>query len=172
MRRSALGPDAVYVSAQDINEECLCFGWIDSRPAAIDDARTALLCTPRKPGGGWSKVNKVRLERLLDEGLVAAAGLAAIERAKANGSWSKLDEVETLTIPDDLAEALDAYPEARSKFDGFPPSARRAVLEWIASARREATRSARIAETASLADRGIRANQWPRDRSPGSTRDG
>lgn len=47
------------------NEECLCFGWIDSRPAKIDQTRTALLCTPRKPGSGWSKVNKDRIDRLL-----------------------------------------------------------------------------------------------------------
>ena len=96
--------------AVDLNEECLCFGWIDSKPGKVDGQRTALLCTPRKPGSGWSKVNKHRLERLLAETRVAPAGLLAIEAAKADGSWSKLDAVDALDVPDDLATALAAYP--------------------------------------------------------------
>ena len=79
-----------WVSAQDLNEECLCVGWIDSKPGAVDDRRSALLCTPRKPGGGWSRVNKTRLERLLADGQVTARGLEVIEAAKADGSWSRL----------------------------------------------------------------------------------
>ncbi|GAA1057834.1 hypothetical protein GCM10017608_02360 [Agromyces luteolus] len=162
VRKPALEPGAEHVSAQDLNEECLCFGWIDSRPGAVDETRTALLCTPRKPGSGWSKVNKDRIEHLLADGLVAPAGLAAIERAKADGSWSSLDAVESLEVPDDLAAALDEYPDARSNFEGFPRSVRRGILEWIASAKRDATRASRIAETAALAEEGRRANQWPR----------
>lgn len=161
-RKSALPPGAVHVSARDLNEECLCFGWIDSRPATIDESRTALLCTPRKPGSGWSKVNKTRVEALLADGLIAPAGLAAIERSKVDGSWSALDEVETLAIPEDLAAAFAPYPDARRNFEAFPPSSRRGILEWIANARRETTRAARIAETAALAQDGKRANQWPR----------
>lgn len=161
-RKSALDPGQAHVSAQDLNEECLCFGWIDSRPAKIDQTRTALLCTPRKPGSGWSKVNKDRIDRLLSAGRIAPAGLAAIERSRADGSWSALDEVETLEIPADLADALGSYPDARANFESFPPSARRGILEWIATARRDATRAARVAETAALAQEGRRANQWPR----------
>jgi uncharacterized protein YdeI (YjbR/CyaY-like superfamily) len=161
-RKTALAPGEEHVTARDLNEECLCFGWIDSRPAKIDDARTALLCTPRKPGSGWSKVNKDRIDRLLEADRIAPAGLAAIERSRADGSWAALDEVETLAVPDDLAAELARYPDARANFDAFPPSARRGILEWIVTARRDATRAARIAETAALAQEGKRANQWPR----------
>lgn len=162
VKKSALRPGSEHVSARDINEECLCFGWIDSRPAKVDDRHSALLCTPRKPGSGWSKVNKDRLARLLADGLVAPAGRAAIDKAKADGSWTALDEVDALVVPDDLAAALDELPPARDHFDGFPRSARRGILEWIASAKTAPTREKRIAETARLAKRGERANQWPR----------
>jgi uncharacterized protein YdeI (YjbR/CyaY-like superfamily) len=162
VKKGALAADEEYVSAVDLNEECLCFGWIDSRPARVDDRHTALLCTPRKPGSGWSKVNKDRLERLLALGQVAPAGLAAIEQAKRDGSWSRLDHVDQLAVPGDLALALDRLPLARSHFDAFPRSARRGILEWIASAKTPATRARRIDETARLAQENVRANQWPR----------
>jgi uncharacterized protein YdeI (YjbR/CyaY-like superfamily) len=162
VKKAALADGDEYVSAVDLNEECLCFGWIDSKPARIDDRHTALLCTPRKPGSGWSKVNKDRLERLLTAGLVTPAGLQAIEQAKADGSWSSLDAIDRLEIPDDLAAALDAVPPAREYFDGFPPSARRGILEWISSAKTAPTRAKRIDETARLAQQDQRANQWPR----------
>ncbi|NCZ69447.1 MAG: hypothetical protein EBY80_04575 [Actinobacteria bacterium] len=163
-KKSALGPNEEHVSAVDINEECLCFGWIDSRPARIDDSRSALLCTPRKAGSGWSKVNKGRLERLLELGLVMPAGIAAIERAKIDGSWNRLDGVDQLEVPEDLATEFDAWPMSRMNFDAFPPSTRRGILEWIHSAKTAATRSKRVAETARLAAENVRANQWPRPR--------
>ncbi len=161
-KKAHVTDDAEYVSAVDLNEECLCFGWIDSKTGRVDEARTALLCTPRRPGSGWSKVNKDRIERLLADGLVAPAGMTAIEAAKADGSWSKLDAVDALDVPDDLAGALAAYPSARANFDAFPPSARRGILEWIGQAKRAETRARRVAETAELAEQDVRANQWPR----------
>lgn len=161
-KKGAVPAGREYVSARDISGECLCFGWIDSRPAKVDDDHSALLCTPRKPGSGWSKVNKERLARLLGDGLVAPAGRDAIDKAKADGSWTALDEVDALVVPDDLAAALDGMPPARDQFEGFPPSVRRGILEWIASAKTASTRDKRIAETARLAKRGERANQWPR----------
>ena len=161
-KKASVPDGAEYVSSRDLNEECLCFGWIDSKPGKVDDERTALLCSPRKPGSGWSKVNKERLEPLLTAGLVAPAGLAAIDAAKADGSWTKLDDVDALAVPDDLAAAFDGFASARSNFDAFPPSARRGILEWIGQAKRPETRAKRIAETARLADENVRANQWPR----------
>jgi uncharacterized protein YdeI (YjbR/CyaY-like superfamily) len=162
VKKAALTDREEYVSAVDLNEECLCFGWIDSRPAKVDERRTALLCTPRKAGSGWSRVNKDRLTSLLERRLVAPAGLVAIEAAKADGSWSRLDHVDSLDVPDDLAAALDAMPPAADHFGGFPPSTRRGTLEWIAAAKSETTRVKRIDETARLAQRNERANQWPR----------
>jgi uncharacterized protein YdeI (YjbR/CyaY-like superfamily) len=159
-KKAAVRKDEAHVSAQDLNEECLCFGWIDSKPGKVDGKRTALLCTPRKAGSGWSKLNKDRLERLLAQGLVAPPGMAAIERAKADGSWTMLDAVDALVVPDDLTKALARFANARTNFDAFPPSARRGILEWISQARTEATRAKRVAQTADLAEQDIRANQW------------
>jgi uncharacterized protein YdeI (YjbR/CyaY-like superfamily) len=162
VKKSALPAGERHVGARDLNEECLCFGWIDSKPGRIDERRTALLCTPRRPGSGWSKVNKDRLVELLADDLVAPAGLAAIETAKADGSWTRLDAIDALLVPEDLRAALDALPPAAARFDAFPPSVRRGILEWIAGAKTEATRAKRVVETATLAQRGERANQWPR----------
>lgn len=158
-KKSSGGP---HVSYDEIVQEALCFGWIDSRPRKVDDQRTGLLLTPRKPGSRWSRPNKQRVERLLSAGLMAPAGLAAVEAAKSDGAWAALDEVENLIEPDDLARALDANPGARQTWDGFPPSARRGILEWILDAKRPDTRGRRIAETVSEAAAGRRANRWPR----------
>jgi uncharacterized protein YdeI (YjbR/CyaY-like superfamily) len=162
LKKSALAPGEEYVSPRDLSEECLCVGWIDSKPGKVDHRTTALLCTPRKPGSGWSKLNKDRLERLLADGLVRPAGIAIVDAAKADGSWAMLDEIDALTVPDDLAAALAAIESARHHFDAFPPSARRGILEWIAQAKTESTRTKRIDETARLAGENRRANQWPR----------
>ena len=153
-----------YVGWSEVVRELLCFGWIDSKGQRVDEDRTSLLVTPRRPRSGWSRVNKEHLEVLLAAGRMQPAGLAAVERAKADGSWTKLDAVETLAEPDDLRAALDAVPAARTAWDGFPPSVRRAVLEWIGAARRPATRASRVAETVSEAAEGRRANQ---SRQPG-----
>jgi uncharacterized protein YdeI (YjbR/CyaY-like superfamily) len=143
-------------------EEALCFGWVDSRPAKLDARRSLLLFSPRRPGSAWSGVNKDRITRLTAEGRMAEAGLAAVARAQADGSWARLDGASALAEPPDLLAALAAVPEAEAAWRGFPPSHRRANLEWVAQAKRPATRAARIAEIASCAARGERANTWPR----------
>jgi len=141
-------------------EEALCVGWVDSLPRKLDDQRTMLRFSPRKKGSAWSRPNKERIERLTAAGLLRPAGLAAVERAKADGTWTALDEVEAGIVPDDLAAALDATPPARQEWEAFPRSAKRGILEWIAQAKRPATRAKRVEETARLAAKGERANQW------------
>jgi len=141
-------------------EEALCVGWVDSKPSSLDAERGMLWFSPRKPRSGWSRPNKERVERLLAAGLVTPAGLAVIEAAKADGSWTKLDAVEDLVEPDDLAAALDADRAARASWDSFPRSAKRGILEWIAQAKRPETRSTRVAQTVVEAHDGRRANQW------------
>lgn len=143
-------------------EEALCFGWVDSLPRKLDDERTMLYFAPRKKGSGWSALNKQRVEKLISEGLLMPAGLAKIEAAKQDGTWSKLDEVESLAIPDDLYSALANYPNATKHFNAFPKSVKRGILEWILNAKRAETRMKRIAETARLAEGNERANQWKR----------
>ncbi|MCL4263871.1 MAG: YdeI/OmpD-associated family protein [Anaerolineae bacterium] len=144
----------------DMVEEALCFGWIDATARKVDEDRSMRWVTPRKPGSGWSKLNKERIENLIAAGLMTSAGLGKIEAAKQDGSWYALDAVEQLEISPDLETALAAYEVARQHFDAFPRSVKRAILEWIASAKKPETRAQRIAETARLAQDNIRANQW------------
>ena len=138
-------------------EEALCFGWIDSTGGNIDAERRRQYFAPRKARSPWAATNKARVEQLIVEGRMAPAGLAAIERAKHNGSWKVLDSVERLEVPADLAAALAANPVAAANFAAFPPSARKMLLGWIALARRPDTREARIAKTTGAAARNERA---------------
>jgi uncharacterized protein YdeI (YjbR/CyaY-like superfamily) len=143
----------------DAVEEALCFGWIDSLVRRLDDARYVQLFTPRKAKSTWSRSNKVRVERLVADGLMAAAGLASFELAKANGSWESLDAVEAFVMPEDLAKALAATPGAAEKFATFSPSARKAYLHWISQAVRPETRAKRIQEVAGHAAAGRKTRQ-------------
>jgi uncharacterized protein YdeI (YjbR/CyaY-like superfamily) len=137
-------------------EEALCFGWVDSTGGRVDDERGKLYFAPRKPSSGWAATNKVRVERLIADGLMAPAGLAAIERAKANGSWGLLDSVERLEVPGDLAAALDARPPAAVNFVAWPPGVRKQALTSLVQARRPATRSERVRKIADAAARNER----------------
>ena len=130
----------------DAVEEALCYGWIDSLLRRIDDARYQQVFTPRKPTSTWSRVNKDRVARLIEQGLMEPAGSAAIERAKANGTWTTLDAVEDLVIPDDLAEALRRTKGAAAGFESFARSNRKVYLYWINQAVRPETRAQRVAE--------------------------
>ena len=145
----------------DAVEEALCFGWVDSTGGRVDDRRTKLYFAPRRERSEWSASNKARVERLIAAGLMRPAGLAAIERAKANGAWTALDEVEQGIVPDDLAAAFAAHPPAAERFAAFPWFARRALLLWISQAKKPETRAARVLETAVRAARGERANERP-----------
>jgi uncharacterized protein YdeI (YjbR/CyaY-like superfamily) len=138
-------------------EEALCFGWVDSTTARIDDERRRQYFAPRKPRSAWAASNKERIERLIREGRMTPAGMAAIERAKANGSWDVLASSERLEVPDDLAAALASRPPAAEHFAAFPPSARKMLLGWVATARRAETRDARISKVAEAAARNERA---------------
>jgi uncharacterized protein YdeI (YjbR/CyaY-like superfamily) len=145
-------------------EEALCFGWIDSKANKLDAERSMLWFTPRKPGTGWSKLNKERVERLIQAGLMAPAGLAKIAAAQQDGSWNALDAIEALEIPPDLEQALAANAPARDYFEAFPRSVKRGILEWIAQAKKPETRAKRIEETVRLAAENKRANQWKETR--------
>ncbi len=157
MRRQRAGGEGLGYEAAV--EEALCFGWVDSTRRRVDDERNKLYFAQRKPGSAWAATNKARVERLINDGRMAPAGLAAIELAKANGSWETLDATERLEIPADLAAALDARPPAAANFAAFPPSARKILLGWVAMARRPETRAARITAIADAAARNERARR-------------
>ncbi len=141
----------------DAVEEALCFGWVDATGRIVDDERGKLYFAPRRPRSVWAASNKARVERLIRDGWMRPAGLAAIERAKANGSWEILDSVERLEVPDDLAAAMKARADAAANFGAFPPSARKMMLSWVVQARRPETRAARITQIAEAAARNERA---------------
>jgi len=149
-----------HVPYDDIVEEALCFGWVDSLPRKLDENRSMLRLSPRKPGSAWSGLNKSRVETLSKAGLMQPAGLSVVASAKDDGSWTFLDDVERLETPGDLAEALAAHPMATAHFDAFPRSVKRGILEWIKQAKRLETRAKRIEETARLASENKRANQF------------
>jgi uncharacterized protein YdeI (YjbR/CyaY-like superfamily) len=148
---------ARHLPYEELVEEALCFGWIDGRAGRVDEARTKLLLTPRRRGSGWSRPNKIRIERLVAAGLMTPAGQAVIDAAVADGSWTKLDDIENLIEPDDLRAALDAEPAARAAWDGFPRSPKRAALEWLSTAKRPETRQKRLATIVTEAAAGRRA---------------
>jgi uncharacterized protein YdeI (YjbR/CyaY-like superfamily) len=137
-------------------EEALCFGWIDAKARSLDDERSAIWMAPRRPGSGWARSNKERILRLEADGRMTDAGRALIESAKADGSWTLLDDVEALIVPHDLGAAFAARPGARDAWEAFPRSVKRAALVWLVDAKSDATRAKRIAEIADKTARGER----------------
>lgn len=151
-KRSTGRPAPAY---DDLVCEALAVGWIDATAKGLDDERTSMWFAPRRAGSGWSRPNKQRLERLLAEGRMQPAGLAVVERARADGSWTLLDDVEDLVVPDDLAAALDER-RARPTWDALSPSARKEALTWLVQAKRAATRETRVSRVAERTAAGSR----------------
>ncbi len=158
--RKAAGKSTV--TYDELVEEALCFGWIDSRGAGLDDERTMLRFTPRRRGSAWSRSNKDRVERLVAEGRMTEAGLRPIDEAKADGSWDALNDVDALVIPPDLAAALEADPDAARGFEALSASMKRPLLFWVTSAKRPETRDRRIAEIRRYVAVGRSPLEWPR----------
>ncbi len=144
-----------YTSREQVLDELVAFGWTDGILRRIDEDRTRQLVSPRRTAS-WARSYKDRAERLIAEGRMQPPGLAAVERARATGMWDAMDDVDALRVPDDLTEALRARPPAAAHFHAFPPSVRRSILRWIASARTDGTRTGRITRTAVEAQRNVR----------------
>ncbi|MBF2098184.1 MAG: YdeI/OmpD-associated family protein [Gloeomargaritaceae cyanobacterium C42_A2020_066] len=134
-------------------QEALCFGWIDSKVKSLDGERYQQVFTPRKPRSVWSKLNKGYVAELQALGLLRPAGLRVMEAAQQDGSWFSLDACEALVIPEDLAQALAQYSAAQAHFESYPASLKKAILGWIAAAKRPETRQRRIQRTVEAAGR-------------------
>ncbi|MEL6750871.1 MAG: YdeI/OmpD-associated family protein [Pseudomonadota bacterium] len=145
-----------YLAYEEMVRQALCFGWIDSVPRKLDDERTMTLLSPREAGSAWSGINKRHIADLESEGLIAAPGRAAVERAKMDGSWTFLDDVERLEKPADLLAAFRGTSGALDGYNAFPPSSQRGNLEWIKQAKTPETRARRIATTVGAAAKGKR----------------
>jgi uncharacterized protein YdeI (YjbR/CyaY-like superfamily) len=147
-----------YVSTAQILDEVLCFGWIDGIRRKLDEDRTMQLLSPRRTQH-WAKSYKERAARLIGEGRMHPAGLAAITESQRKGLWDVMEDVDALVVPDDLAAALAAHPPAAELFPGFAPSYRRNVLRWIKQAKGSETRAKRITQTAQLSARSEKVPQ-------------
>ncbi len=146
------------VTYDEAVEEALCFGWIDSLSRMFDEERSKLLFTPRKSKSVWSRLNKERIKRLIDNELMTEIGLAKIEAAKRNGSWNALNASDSLEIPKDLAQAFEENKTAAKNFTAFSDAVKRNILFWIGSAKRDATRASRIEKTVAMAEQNKRVN--------------
>ena len=156
-----------YLPYGDTVDEALCFGWIDSRVNTLDDDRAMRLFTRRNPKSPWSRINKEKAARLMQQARMTEAGARMVAEAQSNGAWTMYDEIEDLVVPPDLASALATDETAQACFDNFSPSSKKNILWWIKSARKPETRAARIARTAELAAENRMANHPAgRDRGP------
>lgn len=150
-------PSITYDEAVD---EALCFGWVDSSINKRDDKSFYQYFAKRNPKSNWSRVNKLKVEKLISLGKMSEAGLKMIELAKLTGTWTALDDVENLTYPPDLQDALNQNALALEYFNAFPRSVKRGILEWLLNAKQPETRLKRITEIVNKAERNERANQF------------
>lgn len=141
-------------------DEALCYGWIDSKKIRIDAEKSHQFFSKRKAKSTWSKINKEKIARLSESGRMSEAGYQSVETAKQNGSWTVLDEVEDLIVPEDLEAALNGYKEALDYFLGLSKSVKKMMLYWVVSAKRPETRQKRIDELAEHASRKSKPKQF------------
>jgi len=129
-------------------DEALCYGWIDSVKRPIDKEKYIQFFSKRKNNSTWSKINKDKVELLIANGQMTAAGLRCIEIAKENGSWTYLDTVDALIVPKDLEEALAKFDGAKAHYESLSKSEKKLLLYRVHSAKRPETRQKRILEIA------------------------
>lgn len=139
-------------------EEALCFGWIDSKIKRVNDDYYMQWFTPRRPGSRWSKLNMTRVRKLINEGLMKSAGLAAFEETNRKPELIyDIKSVNNLPVPDDLMEALKNNIAAYNNFTNFTPASRKLYLLWLTSAKRAETRQSRIKMIVERSEKDIRA---------------
>jgi uncharacterized protein YdeI (YjbR/CyaY-like superfamily) len=137
-------PSVTYAESLD---EALCYGWIDGQKKAFDDKAWLQKFTRRGTRSIWSKANVGHIERLTGEGRMQAAGLAAVDAAKADGRWEQAyHSSRTAGMPADFMEALDKDPKARAFFDTLNQANRYAISFRLQTARKPETRARRLNE--------------------------
>lgn len=156
-KKKANVPSITYSDAVD---HALCFGWIDSTRKSLDHETFMQFFCRRKPNSVWSKVNKGKVQLLIDNGLMTKAGFESIETAKQNHSWTILDEVEEVLIPIDLAREFESKSGSGEYFLSLSRSVRKSILQWLVLAKRSETRQKRITEIAELAAQKLKPKQF------------
>jgi uncharacterized protein YdeI (YjbR/CyaY-like superfamily) len=148
------------LSWSDSVDEALCFGWIDSTKRTIDEEKYIQYFSKRKEKSNWSKVNRDKVKTLIDQGLMTEEGYKSIEIAKENGSWTILDEVEALVIPEDLKREFATYKGSMKFFDSLSKSVKKGLLYWVISAKRKETRQKRILELVENASNNLKPKHF------------
>lgn len=141
-------------------DEALCFGWIDSTKRAIDSEKYKQYFSKRKAKSNWSRINKDKVKTLIAQGLMEEEGYKSIEIAKENGSWTILDEIEALKVPEDLKEKFSSYKGSLEYFDSLSKSVKKILLHWVVSAKRKETRQKRILEIVENASNNLKPKQF------------
>jgi len=145
------------ITAAEAVEVALCHGWIDGRANRVDDDWFTVRYTPRRPRSVWSKKNVDTVARLIADGRMRPAGMAAVEAARADGRWDRAYAgPATMTVPDDLAAALAAEPAAAAFFAELDRTNRYAVLWRVETASTPQTRARRIAACVQMLAEGRR----------------
>jgi uncharacterized protein YdeI (YjbR/CyaY-like superfamily) len=153
MAKKASGIESVRYP--EVLDTALCFGWIDGKRLALDDQYFLQRFVPRRPRSNWSRINVEKVERLTAEGRMRPAGLAEVERAKADGRWARAYERQRLsTVPDDLQRELAARPRAKASFEGLNSQNRYAILYRLDEAKRPETRARRLAKFVAMLEAG------------------
>ncbi len=133
-----------YAEALDV---ALCYGWIDGQKRAYDETYWLQRFTPRGPRSKWSQINRDKAEALITTGRMRPAGQAQVDAAKADGRWAAAYAGQkSATVPDDLAAALEADPQAKAFFETLSGANRFAILYRVHDAKKPETRAARIAK--------------------------
>jgi len=155
MAKKGTGIDSVRYP--EVLDTALCFGWIDGRRDALDDRHFLQRFTPRRSRSRWSRINRDKAEALIAAGRMRPAGLAEIERARADGRWeAAYDAQSTSTIPPDLQRELDARPGAKAFFEQLSRQNRYAILYRLHDAKRPETRARRLARFVAMLEAGER----------------
>jgi uncharacterized protein YdeI (YjbR/CyaY-like superfamily) len=155
LRHAKKGAPEPSVTYQEALEVALCFGWIDGQKRALDAHHYLQRWTPRRARSLWSKVNRDKVLRYIEEGKMQPAGLAEIERARQDGRWdAAYDSASTATVPDDLAAAFVRHPGAAAFFAGLNSLNRYAVLFRVMTAKKAETRAKKVEEFAAMLARG------------------
>ena len=141
-------------------DEALCFGWIDSVKKTIDRDTYTQYFSRRKAKSNWSKINKDKVQVLIEQGLMKEKGYKSIEIAKGNGSWTFLDEVEALLIPEDLKKEFVNFKGSKEYFEHLSKSVKKSLLYWIISAKKKETRQKRILDIAENASKNLKPKQF------------
>ncbi|HEY4058133.1 MAG TPA: YdeI/OmpD-associated family protein [Kofleriaceae bacterium] len=136
-------PSINWTEAVDV---ALCYGWIDGQAQKLDEHHYLQRFTPRRAKSKWSKINRTRVERLIEEKRMRPAGLAEVEKAQADGRWDEAyDSPSTAEVPPELAAVLAKDKKAKAAFDKFTSAERYSLLYRLQHAKKAETRAKHIA---------------------------